>query len=147
MAAAVADFRPRAAADVKLKKDDGPPRLELEPTSDVLGTLSARRREGQVLVGFAAETGEEAVARGREKLARKRLDAIVINDVAAPGIGFDSSDNEVTIVTADGEERTLGRAGKDVIAEGVLAGIDQLLSYKGRQDGGVGAGPYRTTGV
>ncbi len=147
MAAAVADFRPRAAAGVKLKKDNGPPQLELEPTSDVLGTLSARRRPGQVLVGFAAETGETAVAYGREKLARKRLDAIVINDVTAPGIGFDSFDNEVTLVTADGAERTLPRAGKDVIAEGVLAGIDQLLSQKGRQDGGVGAGPYRTTGV
>jgi len=146
MAAAVADFRPRAAAADKLKKDAGPPHLELEPTTDVLGTLSARRRPGQVLVGFAAETGQRAVAYGRSKLERKRLDAIVINDVGADGIGFDSADNEVTIVTADGTERKLARAGKDLIAEGVIAGIDELMSHGGRE-GGVGAGPYRTTGI
>jgi phosphopantothenoylcysteine decarboxylase / phosphopantothenate---cysteine ligase len=147
MAAAVADFRPRAAAAAKLKKADGPPALELEPTTDVLGALAARRRPGQVLVGFAAETGEGAISHGREKLTRKRLDAIVINDVAADGIGFDSTDNEVTIVTAGGAEHRLERAGKDVIAEGVLADIDDLLSHGGRADGGVGAGPYRTTGI
>jgi phosphopantothenoylcysteine decarboxylase/phosphopantothenate--cysteine ligase len=147
MAAAVADFRPRAAAGVKLKKDAGPPRLELESTTDVLGTLSARRRPGQVLVGFAAETGEGAIAYAREKLTRKRLDAIVVNDVAADGIGFDSTDNEVTIVTADGTEQKLERAGKDLIAEGVLVGIDQLLSDGGREDSVAGAGPNRTPRV
>jgi phosphopantothenoylcysteine decarboxylase / phosphopantothenate---cysteine ligase len=147
MAAAVADFRPRAAAGAKLKKDAGPPRLELEPTTDVLGTLSARRRPGQVLVGFAAETGEGAISYGREKLTRKRLDAIVVNDVAADGIGFDSADNEVTIVTADGTEQKLERAGKDLIAEGVLVGIDQLLSDRGREDSVAGAGPNRTPRV
>jgi phosphopantothenoylcysteine decarboxylase/phosphopantothenate--cysteine ligase len=147
MAAAVADFRPRAAAAAKLKKDAGPPALELEPTTDVLGTLSARRRPGQVLVGFAAETGEGAIAYAREKLARKRLDAIVVNDVAVEGIGFDSADNEVTVVTADGVEAELERAGKDAIADGVLTRIDQLLTHGGREDSAAGASPYRTTGV
>jgi len=147
MAAAVADFRPRAAAAAKLKKDVGPPRLELEPTTDVLGTLSSRRRPGQVLVGFAAETGEGAISYAREKLTRKRLDAIVVNDVAADGIGFDSADNEVTIVTAEGTEQRLERAGKDLIAEGVLVGIDQLLSDRGREDSVARAGPNRTPGV
>jgi phosphopantothenoylcysteine decarboxylase/phosphopantothenate--cysteine ligase len=147
MAAAVADFRPRAQAAAKIKKDAGPPALELEPTTDVLGTLSARRRPGQVLVGFAAETGEGAIAYGREKLERKRLDAIVINDVGAQGIGFDSAENEVTVVTADGVELELERAGKDVIADGVLSRIDQLLTHGGREDSAAGAGPYRTTGV
>ena len=147
MAAAVADFRPRAAAAAKLKKDAGPPRLELEPTTDVLGTLSARRRAGQVLVGFAAETGEGAISFARAKLTRKRLDAIVVNDVAVDGIGFDSADNEVTIVTADGTEQKLERAGKDLIAEGVLVGIDQLLSDRGREDSVAGAGPNRTPRV
>jgi phosphopantothenoylcysteine decarboxylase/phosphopantothenate--cysteine ligase len=147
MAAAVADFRPRTLAAAKIKKDAGPPALELEPTTDVLGTLSARRRPGQVLVGFAAETGERAIAYGREKLERKRLDAIVINDVGDTAIGFDSADNEVTVVTADGVELELERAGKDVIADGVLARIDQLLTHGGRQDSAAGAGPYRTTGV
>jgi phosphopantothenoylcysteine decarboxylase/phosphopantothenate--cysteine ligase len=147
MAAAVADFRPRAQATVKIKKDAGPPSLELEPTTDVLGTLSARRRPGQVLVGFAAETGERAIAYGRDKLQRKRLDAIVVNDVGAEGIGFDSADNEVTVVTADGVELALERAGKDVIADGVLTRIDQLLTHGGREDSAAGASPYRTTGV
>jgi phosphopantothenoylcysteine decarboxylase / phosphopantothenate---cysteine ligase len=147
MAAAVADFRPRAQAAAKIKKDAGPPALELEPTTDVLGTLSARRRPGQVLVGFAAETGERAIAYGREKLERKRLDAIVINDVSDTAIGFDSADNEVTVVTADGMELELERAGKDVIADGVLTRIDQLLTHGGREDSAAGAGPYRTTGV
>jgi phosphopantothenoylcysteine decarboxylase/phosphopantothenate--cysteine ligase len=147
MAAAVADFRPRAAAADKIKKDGGPPELVLEPTTDVLGTLSARRRPGQILVGFAAETGAGAIAFGREKLERKRLDAIVINDVGDQGIGFDSADNAVTVVTADGLELELERAGKDVIADGVLTRIDELLSHGGREDSAAGAGPYRTTGV
>ena len=147
MAAAVADFRPRVQAAAKIKKNAGPPALELEPTTDVLGTLSARRRAGQVLVGFAAETGERAIAYGREKLERKRLDAIVINDVGDQAIGFDSADNEVTVVTADGVELELPRAGKDVIADGVLSRIDQLLTHGGREDSAAGAGPYRTTGV
>ena len=86
MAAAVADFRPRAAGGREDQEGRRHRRaLELEPTTDVLGTLSARRRPGQVLVGFAAETGERAVAYGREKLERKRLDAIVINDVGGGG--------------------------------------------------------------
>jgi phosphopantothenoylcysteine decarboxylase / phosphopantothenate---cysteine ligase len=147
MAAAVADFRPRAAAAGKIKKDGGPPVLELEPTTDVLGTLSARRRPGQVLVGFAAETGGDALEYGRQKLTRKRLDAIVVNDVSRSGIGFDSAENEVTIMTADGAELGLARAGKDVIADGVLTRIDQLLTHGGREDSAAGARPYRTTGV
>jgi phosphopantothenoylcysteine decarboxylase / phosphopantothenate---cysteine ligase len=150
MAAAVADFRPRAAAATKIKKNGNPPTppaLELEPTTDVLGTLSARRRPGQVLVGFAAETGGDALDYGRAKLVRKRLDAIVVNDVSRSGIGFDSIENEVTIMTADGAERKLERAGKDVIADGVLTCIDQLLTHGGRDDSAAGARPYRTTGV
>ena len=73
MAAAVADFRPRAPADHKLKKDAGPPRVELEPTEDVISGLAARRRPGQVLVGFAAEHGEDALAYAREKLHASAL--------------------------------------------------------------------------
>ena len=149
MAAAVADFRPRAPAAEKLKKTQNPPTppvLELEPTTDVLQTLSARRRPGQVLVGFAAETGDGALAYGRAKLTRKRLDAIVVNDVSRAGIGFDSTENEVTIVSADGDE-ALQRAGKDAIAERIIARIDKLLSDGGREDSVAGAGPNRTPGV
>jgi phosphopantothenoylcysteine decarboxylase/phosphopantothenate--cysteine ligase len=126
MAAAVADFRPTDPAGHKLKKDAGVPRVELEPTADVLSALAARRRPGQLLVGFAAEHGADAVDFGRDKLARKRLDAIVINDISQAGIGFDSSENEVTIVLADGSDRSLSRAGKGHIADGVLDEVEKL---------------------
>ena len=84
MAAAVADFRPKAAAETKLSKEDGLPELVLEPTPDILAGLAARRRPGQVLVGFAAET-HDALDRGRRKLDRKGVDLLVVNDVSAPG--------------------------------------------------------------
>ncbi len=127
MAAAVADFRPVDPAGGKIKKD-GRDRLvlELEPTEDVLAALSARRAPGQVLVGFAAEHGPEAVAYGRGKLERKGLDAIVVNDVAQPGIGFDSADNAVTILTA-GAEQVLERAPKEQIARAILELCADLL--------------------
>jgi phosphopantothenoylcysteine decarboxylase / phosphopantothenate---cysteine ligase len=107
MAAAVADFRPTAAAETKIKKS-GRDRLdlELEPTTDVLAAVSAQRRPGQVLVGFAAEHGHgaEAVSLAREKLERKGLDAVVVNDISRSDIGFDAESNEVTLVTATGDE-------------------------------------------
>ena len=105
MAAAVADFRPAEAADTKIKKS-GRDRLELElePTTDVLAAVSAHRRAGQVLIGFAAEHGEGAVALAREKLDRKGLDAVVVNDISRRDIGFDAEANEVTIVTSAGDE-------------------------------------------
>ncbi|MDQ2760371.1 MAG: bifunctional phosphopantothenoylcysteine decarboxylase/phosphopantothenate--cysteine ligase CoaBC [Actinomycetota bacterium] len=103
MAAAVADFRPRRPAAGKLKKDAGTPVIELAPTSDVLSDLVARRRRRQVIVGFAAEHGEDALVYGRQKLAGKGLDAIVVNDISRPEIGFDAAENEVTILTRDGD--------------------------------------------
>ena len=101
MAAAVADYRPAAAHAGKIKKTEAGAELALalERTEDVLAGLAARRRSGQVIVGFAAEAGEGAVAYGRDKLARKQLDAVVVNDIAVAGIGFDAGENEVTIVT------------------------------------------------
>ena len=127
MAAAVADFRPRNAAQTKLKKDQGAPRIELEATEDVISALAAQRRPGQILVGFAAEHGAGAVQYGRDKLERKRLDAVVINDIAEPGIGFDAAENEVTIVTAAGGERHVARVGKEQVAEAVLDEVDLLI--------------------
>lgn len=91
----------------------------------MLAGLAARRRPGQTLVGFAAEHGEGAIAHGRAKLGRKRLDAVVVNDVGAPGIGFESPENEVTIVTRDGE-RHVARAPKGEIAEAVLDEVERL---------------------
>jgi phosphopantothenoylcysteine decarboxylase / phosphopantothenate---cysteine ligase len=126
MAAAVADFRPLRTAETKLKKEgrDGL-RLDLEPTTDVLATLSAARRPGQTLVGFAAEHGDGAVASARRKLARKRLDAVVVNDIARTDIGFEGAHNEVTIVTADGE-RHVPRASKLEVAHEILATVTEL---------------------
>jgi phosphopantothenoylcysteine decarboxylase/phosphopantothenate--cysteine ligase len=123
MAAAPADFRPSDPADTKLKKSgrDGL-NIALEPTADIISGLATRRRPGQVLVGFAAEHGEGAVAYGRDKLERKGLDAVVVNDIARPGIGFDAADNEVTIVTAGGE-RPIPRASKAAIARAILAEV------------------------
>ena len=131
MSAAVADFRPSTAEDGKIEKAgrDGLS-LALEPTEDVLAALAARRREGQTLIGFAAEHGERALARAREKLDRKRLDAVVVNDVAGEGIGFDALDNEVTIVTAAGE-RAIPRASKPEVARSVLDAVGELRARSG----------------
>src|SRR6202142_1266547 len=94
--AAVADFRPKAAAPQKIKRK-GETTLELEPTTDILGEV-ARRRTTQIIVGFAAET-ENVLENARKKLASKALDAIVVNDVSREGIGFDSDRNAVTIIS------------------------------------------------
>ena len=126
MAAAVADFRPAQAADTKLKKSGRDSlRLDLEPTADVLSALSAQRRPGQTLVGFAAEHGDGALAYGREKLARKRLDAVVVNDIARHDIGFEGDHNEVTIVTEDGA-RHVPRASKAEVARAIIATVTEL---------------------
>jgi phosphopantothenoylcysteine decarboxylase / phosphopantothenate---cysteine ligase len=130
MAAAVADFRPAAPADHKLKKTgpDAPLQIELEPTEDVLSTLSAQRQPGQVLVGFAAEHGEGALDYGREKLARKQLDAIVVNDISRPEIGFDSADNEVVILGRDGSERWIAQSAKSDVARAIVEEVVSLLA-------------------
>jgi phosphopantothenoylcysteine decarboxylase / phosphopantothenate---cysteine ligase len=126
MAAAVADYRPAEAAATKLKKDRSDKlTLELERTDDVITALAAVRRPEQTIVGFAAEHGEDALAYGREKLARKRLDAIVVNDIARTDIGFEGGHNEVTIVTAAGE-RHVPRTSKAEVARAVLDTVRDL---------------------
>ena len=125
MAAAVSDYRPAEPHAGKLKKDRAEElRLRLVRTTDVLATLAARRRPGQLLVGFAAEHGAGAVEYGRGKLARKGLDAVVVNDVGDPGIGFDADANEVTVITAD-DELHVPRASKNEVAAAIL---DAVLS-------------------
>jgi phosphopantothenoylcysteine decarboxylase/phosphopantothenate--cysteine ligase len=146
MAAAVADFRPRDPSTHKLKKNAGAPRLELEPTDDVLSALSERRRPGQVLVGFAAEHGDGAIDYARGKLQRKRLDAIVVNDISQPGIGFDAADNEVTLLARDGSEHRLRRSRKEHIADGVLDEVEKLRA-KESDDRAIRTDPARTAGV
>jgi phosphopantothenoylcysteine decarboxylase/phosphopantothenate--cysteine ligase len=119
MAAAVADFRPKVSADTKLSKDDGLPELVLEPTPDILAGLVATRSPGQVLVGFAAET-HDVLNRARRKLERKGVDLLVVNDVSAPGAGFDHDTNAVAILHADGGTTMIPLTSKDAVAHAVL---------------------------
>jgi phosphopantothenoylcysteine decarboxylase/phosphopantothenate--cysteine ligase len=132
MAAAVADFRPSEALDDKISKSgrDGLA-LELEPTEDVLAALAGARGPGQTLVGFAAEHGAGAVERGRAKLERKGLDAVVVNDISRSEIGFDAPDNEVTIVTADGE-RHVPLGSKEAVAGAILDAVEGLRTGPAR---------------
>jgi phosphopantothenoylcysteine decarboxylase/phosphopantothenate--cysteine ligase len=126
MAAAVADFRPADPNPGKLAREEGSGlTIELEPTADVLAGLAGSRRNGQVLVGFAAEHGGDFVARARGKLERKGIDAIVVNDVSDSAIGFESRDNEVTIVSTAGEER-LPRGSKRDLADAILDRVAAL---------------------
>ncbi|MDE3024519.1 MAG: bifunctional phosphopantothenoylcysteine decarboxylase/phosphopantothenate--cysteine ligase CoaBC [Acidobacteriota bacterium] len=126
MAAAVADYRPAAALATKRPKDGAAWTVELEPTKDVLAALGGRKRPGQVLVGFAADAGESGLARAREKLDRKNADIFVFNDVSRADIGFDSGDNEVTLITPSGE-RVVSKAPKDEIAAAILDAVEPLL--------------------
>ena len=125
MAAAVADFRPKRSAGAKISKEEGIPELVLEPTPDILAGLAARRAPGQVLVGFAAET-HDAVERGRRKLERKGVDVLVVNDVSAPGAGFDHDTNAVVILGADGSSIEIPLTSKDAVADAVL---DRVIAH------------------
>jgi phosphopantothenoylcysteine decarboxylase/phosphopantothenate--cysteine ligase len=144
MAAAVADYRPVRPVDDKLKKSSAQRlELDLERTDDVLGDLAARRRPGQVLVGFAAEHGEGGLEHARGKLRDKGLDAVVLNDISRPDIGFDSPANEVTVVTADAERR-IPRAAKSEVAAGLLDAVGDLV---GREEYNSSHGPARAPGT
>ncbi|MEA2373943.1 MAG: phosphopantothenoylcysteine decarboxylase / phosphopantothenate---cysteine ligase [Thermoleophilaceae bacterium] len=131
MAAAVADFRPADPAGDKIKKSGRDAlRIDMEPTADVLSELAAGRRPDQVVVGFAAEHGEGTVQRARGKLERKGLDAVVANDISRADIGFDAPHNEVTIVTADGEQ-AVPRSSKEEVAAHVLDAVERLRARVG----------------
>ena len=121
----------REALDDKIVKSgrDGLA-LELEPTEDVLSVLAKERNAGQTLIGFAAEHGKGAVERGRAKLERKGLDAIVVNDISRADIGFDAPDNEVTIVTA-ARERQVQLGSKRAVAAAILDEVEVLRSPAG----------------
>ena len=135
MAAAPADFRPAEVAGGKIAREPdvagtGEPAaggfaLELEPTEDIVAAVAAGRRADQTIVGFAAEHGVGALERGRAKLARKGLDAVVVNDIARTDIGFDSTENEVTIVFAD-REREVGRRPKEEVAAAILDEVERF---------------------
>jgi phosphopantothenoylcysteine decarboxylase/phosphopantothenate--cysteine ligase len=123
--AAVADYKPKAQADQKIKRK-GPLTLELEPTTDILAELS-RKKRSQLIVGFAAET-ENVLENARKKLATKALDAIVVNDVSREGVGFDSDRNAVTIIMHD-EVVEVPETSKQQVAQRVL---DQVVRLRKR---------------
>jgi phosphopantothenoylcysteine decarboxylase / phosphopantothenate---cysteine ligase len=126
MAAAVADYRPALALAGKRPKDRAAWTVELEPTADVLATLGESKRDGQLLVGFAADEGERGLARAREKRDRKNADLFVYNDVARADIGFDAAENAVTLIAQSGE-RAVPKAPKDEIAAAILDALEPLL--------------------
>jgi phosphopantothenoylcysteine decarboxylase / phosphopantothenate---cysteine ligase len=131
MAAAVADYRPAQALEEKRAKDQDAWEVRLEPTADVLRTLGEHRRNGQVLVGFAADQGERGLARAREKLIHKKVDLVVYNDVSREDVGFDSEENEVVLVSPDGERR-VEKAPKDRIAAEIVDTAEELLRERAR---------------
>ncbi len=126
MAAAVADFRPKAPASAKLKKSEGVPELVLEPTEDILAELGRRRRQGQVLVGFAAET-EAVEDRAALKHRSKGVDLVVGNAVGSEGAGFSYDTNAVVIVSADGTTE-VPQQSKRVVADAILDAAVSLLA-------------------
>jgi phosphopantothenoylcysteine decarboxylase / phosphopantothenate---cysteine ligase len=126
MAAAVSDYRPVQTDEAKRPKSEETWTIELEPTADVLRGLGDSRRNGQVLVGFAAETVENGLERARRKLADKQVDLVVYNDVSRDDVGFDSEDNEVVIVSAHGERR-VEKAPKEAIAAAILDEVEHLI--------------------
>lgn len=130
MAAAVADYRPAELVDGKRPKDRAAWKLELEPTLDVLAVLGERRRNGQLLVGFAAEASHDGLERARGKLRNKGVDLVVYNDVSRDDIGFDAVENEVVLVTAAGE-REVARAPKEEVAVEILDEVERLLEHGG----------------
>jgi phosphopantothenoylcysteine decarboxylase/phosphopantothenate--cysteine ligase len=128
-AAAVADFRPKAPPDRKLKKDEGIPEIVLEPTHDFSVDLGKSKRPGQVLVGFAAET-DDLVPNARRKLASKHLDLIVANNVAEPDAGFEVDTNRAVIVDAAGNAEPAPLQSKIDLAGVILDRVAALLATK-----------------
>jgi phosphopantothenoylcysteine decarboxylase/phosphopantothenate--cysteine ligase len=127
MAAAVADYRAAASSARKRAKDGSTWVVELQPTVDVLAAIGAARKAGQVIVGFAADEADAGLERAREKRRAKNADLFVYNDVSRPDIGFDAADNEVVVVSANGDRR-VAKAPKRVVAAAVLDEVERLLS-------------------
>ncbi len=126
MTAAVADFRPASPNPGKISKEDGSFRLELVETADIVSHLAAKRKPGQVVVGFAAEHGEEGLKRAERKLKDKKLDLIAYNDISRSDIGFEADSNEVTLIGTDGVTE-LGKASKQQTASLILDHVEKLL--------------------
>jgi len=126
LAAAVADYRPAEALAGKRPKDQHGWTLELAPTDDIARLLGEQKRGGQVLVAFGAEHGDEGRERKRSMLEAKNADLVVYNDVARADIGFDSDDNEVVLMTREGDRR-VDKASKQRVAAAILDEVERLL--------------------
>jgi phosphopantothenoylcysteine decarboxylase/phosphopantothenate--cysteine ligase len=126
MAAAVSDYAPSNPEGGKRPKDKEPWTITLVPTEDILAELGRRKHNGQILVGFAAEGGKDGLERARGKLANKNGNLFVYNDVSQPGVGFESEDNEIVLLSALGE-RTIGRRSKEECAVAILDEVEALL--------------------
>lgn len=131
MAAAVADFRPSEVRGGKIKKEEGLPVVTLKPTRDILAEISLRRRAGQLLVGFAAET-EHLLENAAAKLRAKHLDLVVANDVTEDGAGFDVDTNVVTLVFPDGRSKPLEKMSKFDVANRIL---DEVVGLRAPHQG------------
>lgn len=127
MAAAVADFRPVAPSEAKLKKDQGPPQVVLEATPDILAGLGRNKPSGQILVGFAAETND-LIANADAKLRRKNLDLVVANDVSADGVGFQHDTNAVCLLRPNSQMVTVSLTDKRSIARTILDCVVEIRS-------------------
>ena len=125
MAAAPADFRPKATAKTKRPRGDGALTLELEATPDVLASL--KRPKGLIVVGFALETGGNGLARARQKLQDKSLDFVVLNDALEPGAGFEVTTNRVTVLSKGGGQVDLPLLPKRDVAERILDAVEEAL--------------------
>jgi phosphopantothenoylcysteine decarboxylase/phosphopantothenate--cysteine ligase len=131
MAAAVADFRPKASAREKIKKTAGPPEVILEPTTDILAELG-RKKSTQYLVGFAAET-ERLVEQAAAKMAAKRVDLMVANDVTAPGSGFEVDTNRAVLIAPDGTTRELPQMPKIELADAIWDRVAPELEERSKE--------------
>jgi phosphopantothenoylcysteine decarboxylase/phosphopantothenate--cysteine ligase len=133
MAAAIADFRPKAAAPSKMKKRDGIPQVTLEATEDVLEAVASqksKKKRPRVTVGFAAES-QNLLANASEKLKSKKLDMIAANDISASDAGFGVETNRVTLLFSDGKQESLPLMSKTEVAETIIERIVNLLDSKG----------------
>lgn len=126
MAAAPADFRPAEAATSKIKKNQAVESVALAPTPDILLETRAARKTGSIVVGFALET-DNVIANAREKLSRKGLDLVVLNNAREPGAGFEADTNRVTLVARDGELAELPLMAKGDVADAILDRVEDLL--------------------
>jgi phosphopantothenoylcysteine decarboxylase/phosphopantothenate--cysteine ligase len=130
MAAAVADFAPSERARGKIKKEDGPPAIKLEHTPDILLELGAGKRQGQVLVGFAAEYGSGGKAEALRKCREKACDFMCLNDISRTDVGFGAGENEIVIVFLDGRERVIPRGAKLQVARGIMEEVARAIESR-----------------